>query len=403
MYLKRDRPEMTENAINGHKNAKVFISAAEQSADLHAANLIRAIHRVDPSISFVGVAGSKMQQAGCRAIDDMTTHAAMASGVIRVIPRALELLKRCKACLSDERFDLAIVVDSPTLNLPVAKHARNAGIPVLYYIAPQVWAWAEGRIRRVRARVDQLAVILPFEEQYFAKHGLKAEYVGHPLFDCLSGRKIDPRKTDELRCMGKPIISILPGSRGHVVSEVFPGQVQVAQAIARRFPNAHFCVSAANEKAKAIIEPMLQGANISASLHVDQNGTILSASDLALVASGTATLETAFYHVPMIVMYNSNWLFYELAARWLIKTKLFSLVNILAGRKMVPEFMPYYRSTEPITAKAIELLENESALQAMRFDIAATIDPIVRTGASDNTAKIVLRMLEARQSVLTSH
>ncbi len=371
----------------------IFISAAEPSADLHGASLIKAVHQIDPAVRFVGVAGPKMQRAGCEVIEDMTAHAAMAGGVIKLVPRALALLRKCKKRLNQQKFDLAIVIDSPTLNLPMAKHARNAGIPVLYFIAPQVWAWAEGRIRRLRARVRQLAVILPFEEEYFRGHGIQADYVGHPLFDSLAKRDIDQEKIKNIRDRGTPVVGILPGSRGHVASEVFPGQLEVAQAIQQAHPETHFCVSIANDKTEAIITPLLEKANINHSLHRNENGEVLSAADMVLVASGTATLETAYYNVPMIVMYNGSWLGYELAGRWLIKTKLFSLVNILAGKELVPEFMPYYKSTKPIIAKALELLDTPGKLDQMRSEIAATINPLVKTGASENTAKIVLELL----------
>ncbi|NOX58659.1 MAG: lipid-A-disaccharide synthase [Planctomycetes bacterium] len=384
-------------ASNGQR--LVFVSAAEQSADLHGANLIRATQQADPNVRFIGVAGPMMREAGCEAIDDMTAHAAMAGGIIKVVPKALSVLRNCKRCFREEPIDLCLVIDSPTLNLPVAKHAKAAGVPVLYFIAPQVWAWAERRVKRVKARVDKLAVILPFEEAFFRGHGLDAEYVGHPLFDVLENRTIDARRLAELQSLGQPIVAILPGSRAHVVQEVFPGQIEVALAITEKFPRAHFCISVANERTRPIIESKLDGTGLSFGLHDGENGEVLTAADLALVASGTSTLETAYYHTPMIVMYNGSRLGYHLVARWLISTKQLALINIIAGREMVPEFMPFYRSTKPISAKAIELLSDEGKLAAMRDDIAQTISPLIKTGAVKNAATVLLAAMDKHATV----
>lgn len=370
----------------------VFISAAEASADLHGAKLIRAMKMLAPDTTFVGVAGPRMRDAGCEAVFDMTPHAAMLTGAFRVVPQALAMLRASKRTLNNRSIDLAIVIDSPVLHLPIAKQAKQAKVPVLYYIAPQVWAWGARRVRRVQARVDKLAVILAFEQGYFREHGLDAEYVGHPLFDTLTQRKLDQEKVNAIRAKGEPIIAILPGSRKHVIAEVLPGQLEVAAAIAERHPGAHFCISAADAKARGAIESTLAGSRIPVTIHDGENGEVLSAATLTLVASGTATLEAAYYHAPMIVMYNTARLGYQLLS-WMITTKHFSLVNILADRRLVPEFMPYYKSTAPITAQALELLGTPGALDRMRADIAETIDPLVKTGASENAARIAIDML----------
>ena len=397
-------PEMRATFVNSvtsdhdpsQTGLRVFISAAEPSADLHGASLIRAVHELDPEVRFAGIAGPHMQRAGCHTLFDMTAHAAMAAGALRRIPEALTMLRRGRRYLATAGAELAVVIDSPTLHTPMAKFARRAGVPVLYFIAPQVWAWCEQRIGRLRTRVDKMAVILPFEEEYFRQHGIDAEYVGHPLFDTLARRTIDPQRVQELHALGRPLIAVLPGSRTHVVSEVLPGQLAVAAGIAARFPNAHFCVSVASEQVAPLIHDRLRDIRLPHSLHSNENGAILSACDLALVASGTATLETAYYHVPMIVMYNASRLGYYLFGRWAMnRTRLrqFSLVNILAGRELVPEFMPFFTSPEPILAKALALLESPADLQALRAEIAAAIDPLVKTGAAHNTAAIVLDML----------
>ncbi len=372
----------------------VFISAAEPSADLHGANLIRAVNRLDPDVRFVGVAGPLMREAGCAGIFDMTAHAAMGGGILKVVPQALSMLRACRNYLHSHRVDLVVPIDSPMLNLGVARHGKRAGVPVLYYIAPQVWAWARSRVRRVRRRVDRLAVILPFEEAFFREYDIPAEYVGHPLFDTLASREIDPADIEALRAQGRPVVAIMPGSRKHVTEEVFPGQLEVAAAIRAQHPEVHFAISVANERTAPIIERILADCDLPYSLHHRANGLVLQAADLALVASGTATLEVAYYHTSMVVMYNGTRFGYYVFGKWVISIPHLSLVNILAGRELVPEFMPFYNSTEPIKAQALDILGNPERARQMRADIGAMIDPLIKTGASENAARILLEMLE---------
>jgi lipid-A-disaccharide synthase len=372
----------------------VFISAAEPSADLHGSKLIAAVRARDPRVRFIGIAGPLMRAAGCEGLFDMTAHAAMIAGIFKIAPQAWAMLQTGKRYLRTHPVDLAIVIDSPTLHIPMAKYATRAGAPVLYYIAPQVWAWAKSRVHRIRRRTRRLAVILPFEEAFFERYGMHAEYVGHPLFDTLAERQVADTDIAELRGRGAPLVVLLPGSRTHVVHEVLPGQLEVADAIQQAHPGAHFCVSVANERTEPIITDLLGKTNLRHSLHRSANGLLLRSADFALVASGTATLETAYYHVPMIVMYNATRLGWYLFGKWATCTKHLSLVNILADREIVPEFMPFYRSTAPIAETALDMLTPEK-LAAKRQELTDLMDPMIKTGASENAANIVLEMLES--------
>jgi lipid-A-disaccharide synthase len=372
----------------------IFISAAEHSADLHAASLIEAIRRRRPSASFVGLTGPRMQALGCETIQDMTTGSAMLAGAFLKVGTGLAMFSRLDRVLASRPPNLAIVVDSPTYHLPIARRCKARGLPVLYYIAPQVWAWAEFRVNKVRRRVDRLAVIFPFEQEYFRGHGVDAVYVGHPLWDALARRRVDQAFVAAQRRAHDLTVALLPGSRRHVIREVLPGQLEVAAVLSRRFPRLGLMVSAADEHAQAMIAPMVRASGLNAPVHLDRHIDLINAADLVLVASGTAAVETAYYHRPMIVMYNASRIGYHLLARWLIRTKYFCMVNILAGRDIVPEFMPYYRSTEPIAAKAVELLGSPSLRRQMSEALARLIDPMVKTGASDNTAAEAIDLLD---------
>ncbi|MEE9294196.1 MAG: lipid-A-disaccharide synthase [Phycisphaerae bacterium] len=383
---------------------KIFISAAEPSGDLHGAALIREFLAQHPDAHFVGVAGPKMREQGCQAIADMTARAAMLTGVVSNARAAAAVLARTTHEFSHHHYDAAVVIDSPMLNLPIALRAKSRAIPVLYYIAPQLWAWGAYRAHKVRARVDKLAVILPFEEDYFRNVGLDAAYVGHPLFDHLASRQPDPAQVRAIQAAGQPVIAVLPGSRKHVVREVLPGQLEVAAAVRQRHPDAHIVVSTANPTVAKIIQEGTKArrhggtkGNCQSSIVSGQSSlaSLLSAADLTLVASGTATLEVAYHGCPMIVMYNGSRLMYHLLGRWMITSKYLSLVNILAQRELVPEFMPYYRTTGPIVRTALDLLASADRLDRIRAELAELIAPIASPGASARTARMLSEMIDS--------
>ncbi|MBI4580019.1 MAG: lipid-A-disaccharide synthase [Planctomycetes bacterium] len=369
---------------------RVFISAAEPSGDRHAAELIRAMRGEHPQATFWGIAGPAMQAAGCQVVEDFTTRATMLVGAARLAGHAWRLVRRVGRLVRDGRPDLAILVDSPALHLPMAKHIKTAGCRVLYYIAPQLWAWAPWRIRRVRARVDRMAVILPFEEAYFRERGVAAEFVGHPLVSQLAAEPPSAEAVQALRQLGRPIVACLPGSRRHVVQEVLPGQIQVARAIAAAHRNVAFVFSAANQAAAEVIRSALTHESFQHQLRVAANADVLSAADFALCASGTATLEVAWHGVPMVVMYNGSKWGYRVVGRWLIRTTHLSLVNILAGRRIVPEFMPYYTSTDPIAAEALSILASPVRQAAIEADLRAVVESLGTANAARQTARMAV-------------
>lgn len=386
---------VTSEPFSNADGPLIFISAAEPSADMHGASLIRAVRRIEPAARFVGIAGPAMTDAGCWALHDMTHRSAMLVSALGNVGEGFRVLGQTKRHFRRYPFAAAVFIDSPMLNLALAKVAKAHGVPVLYYIAPQVWAWARYRVHRVRRRVDRMAVILPFEEPFFRDHGIDATYVGHPLFDTLATRQPDPNLRQTIRQSGDPVITLLPGSRKHVVEAVFPGQLAVARGISERYPKAFFPVSVANDSVRRVIEPLVAESRLNYATYHEKNGDLIESADLVLVVSGTSTLEVAYYHKPMVVMYNGSRLVYHLMARWLISTPHLSLVNILADRELVPEFMPYYTSTDPIVRCALDLLASSEKRAVMSRELADLLDPIVKPGAPSNAAAVLLDMLQA--------
>ncbi len=373
----------------------MFISAAEPSADVHGAALIHASRAACPDIRFVGIAGPKMVAAGCEAIYDMTAHAGMLLGALANVGRGIKLLSAADRYLRMYAFDAAVVIDSPTLHLPLAAKAQAAGVPVMYYIAPQMWAWGAYRIHKLRNRCDRVAVILPFEEEYFRDRGVNARCVGHPLADQIESGTLDPTVVEEIRSQGSPIVALLPGSRKHIVGTMLPDQLRVAEQISREFPNAFFGISVAGAGLASIIDRHAAGQSIRHRLFSSGHAELIAAADLVLVTSGTTTLEVAFRGRPMIVMYKASRLFYHGIVRWMIHTPFLSLPNILAEREIVPEFMPCYRSTSPIAERAIELLRTESVRRKITDDLATVVAPLRGRNASRNAAGMLMEMIKS--------
>jgi len=275
----------------------------------------------------------------------------------------------------------------------VAAKAQAAGVPVLYYIAPQMWAWGKYRIHKLRNRVDRVAVILPFEEEFFRNQGVNATYVGHPLADQFAQVSVDRDVVAGIRRRGVPVVALLPGSRTHVVESVLPGQLEAAERIASAIPGATFGVSVANAQVAPIIQRLVSSCRVPVEQYPGHHAELIQAAELVLVASGTTALEVAFHERPMIVMYQSSRFLYHAIGRWMIDSRYLSLPNILAGREIVPEFMPYYTSAVPIADRAIGLLQSEDARRLMTENLAKIVAPLRGTHAAQRTAELLLEMI----------
>jgi len=372
----------------------IFISAAEPSADMHGAALIQAVRGSRPGTRFVGIGGPAMAAAGCEILFDMTAHAAMLHNALGAAGHAYTMLKTSTAFLRAHHVDAVVVIDSPTLHLPLAAQAHALGHAVLYYVAPQLWAWGAHRIYQLRHNVDRVAAILPFEESYFRKQGVRATFVGHPLIDSLNAAKPDDRSVQQIRGNADLFVAILPGSRNQVIQQVLPGQIEVAERIVRAMPSARFGVSIAGDRVEPVIRDLLRRSNVPIPSYHDQHRELIAAADLVLVASGTASLEVALMGKPLIVMYNTSPLMYHLLGRWIIKTPYLSLPNIIAGRAIVPEFMPYYHSTEPIARIAIELLRHPERRAQVTRELSAALKPLHTKSASRNTAEMLFSLID---------
>jgi lipid-A-disaccharide synthase len=376
----------------------VFISVAEVSGDKHAAQLIRSLKQLDSSIQIDALGGPEMAAAGAHVHRETVSSAAMGwRGALRVF-EVYRLLRWARAYFDGpQRPDLVIGVDSPSMNFHFGRAARERGIPVLQYVAPQLWAWQEWRMKKVRRWIDRLACILPFEEEYFRRNGVNATFVGHPLFDELPGAH--GASSGPQFPQRPPVIGLLAGSRKSEAEANFPSQLDVAERILKEFPHATF-LAPTTAATEPIVEkyllgasPALRGVVRHLPDHFDQ---MVPRCDLCLTVSGTATLHVAALGVPMIVVYRGSPVLWHLVGRWILRTRTFSLVNLLSDfhEHIVPEFVPWHGSNEPVASVAINMLKNPPKLDEQRARLRHLVQALDKPGASMNVARLAMEMMQ---------
>ncbi len=388
---------------------RIFISVAEDSADLHAAALVRAARTHLPQASFFGLTGPRLRGEGVETVFDMASHAAMLGAVVKLLGRGRAALRAAEDSWRRSPPNLVVVMDSTALHLPMARRAKRMGLPVLYYIAPQTWASRAGRNEALARDVDRVACILPFEEQWFRAAGVNATFVGHPLFESLARQTPDAERVEELRrfALGAPLIALLPGSRAHVVDRVLPIQLEIVDRLRHCGQRVAVAVSAASETRAGQIRSLLRTASaqraqttaaspepISAEPPRIESDTasLLSAADLVLVASGTATLEVAYYRKPMIVLYDAGRplsTLYPWFGRWVVRTPHLALVNILADARIVPEFMPAVPDPARVARVAGQLLHDAGWRRQMASQLDSVVRPLESSRASMRVCEII--------------
>ena len=349
---------------------RIFISAGEASGDLYASRVVEALRARYPDAEFFGCAGPRMQALGVRAVVDSRSIAV--AGLVEVvahIPRIWgEFRKLCRA-IQAERPDIAVLTDSPDFHLRLAKKLRRYGVPVVYLIAPQAWAWRQGRVRTMRRTIGRLLCIFPFEEPFFEKHGVPTTYIGHPL-----ARIVRPSMTRSEFCRkfnlpeDRRIVVLLPGSRHGEVERHTPALLDAARRIEQR-TKVTFVLALPpgfGVETSRFWEPIRDS-----SIQVIEGSTwdALAHAELALAASGTVTIEAALLGVPMVTFYRVNALSWILG-RWLVRAPFLSMVNLVAGKRVAPELIQDEMTGQRIASEAMRLLDDDQARSAMRQDLA---------------------------------
>jgi lipid-A-disaccharide synthase len=376
-----------------NEQKRVFISAAEPSGDVHCAGLINSLHKAGHDIEFVGVGGRQMQAAGCRLLALTTDRAAMTYNAFWQVWYYFKLIRQITGYLKNNKIDLVIVCDSPAFNGHVAKAAKKNGIKkTLFYVAPQLWAWAPWRIYKLRKYCDRLACILPFEEQWFRSRGVQAQFVGNPLLDELALNPTANKKNyiDFDPAFAK--IALMPGSRRAEINKLWPPMQQVALKIKEKWPGVRFTVVAVDEKAKTVLKEKQAGDFICEYTIASVLKTATEV-DFAILASGSATLQVAAAACPMVIMYQTSRILWHLCGKALVRTRFLSLVNILADTGLVPEFMPYFGSAGPIADTCIELLDDKEKLRETSYKLAELVSPLAEGKACRKVGQIAMEMM----------
>jgi len=365
--------------------SRIFFSAGESSGDLHGANLIRALRAADPTLECVGVGGQRMAEAGMTLRYDLAGSGIMGfTEVVKAFASIRRVFLDTAAYIEASRPDCLVLIDYPGFNIRLAERAKAAGVRVVYYISPQVWAWKKKRIYTLARLVEKMLVILPFEEGLYREIGVDCTYVGHPLLDHLASIEF----TGEYR--GECVIALLPGSREQEIRRLLGVMLEVARGIQTRYPEARFvtpCVDAVRERQVRAVAGKFPIETV-----VGQSYEVLSAARFGLVASGTATLEAALLGVPMAILYKVTALNHWIARR-LVHVEHIGLANILAGKSIVPEFIQHEARSETVLPVALDLIAETPRRAQMIKDLAEVRAGLGDAGASDRAAQQILEVI----------
>lgn len=372
----------------------IMIVAGEASGDMHGASLVREMLKVNPSLNFYGIGGCRLKEAGVKLLADASEMAVVGlTEVISKLGSVLKIMSRMKKTLDTCRPDLVILIDYPDFNLPLARAAHKRGIKIFYYISPQVWAWRKGRIKQIKKFVDRMAVILPFEVDVYRQKGFEVHYVGHPLLDVVgTGYSRDQVRLEFGLDKKSNIIALLPGSRKSEVVKLLPQMMQAAEIITKEIPGTQFILPLAETLDKKIVTDIISGFAPEVDVISGRTYDVVSCANLAIVASGTATLETALLGIPMIIIYKISPISYFIG-KIAVSVENIGLVNIIAGKTIVPELIQQKASGEHIAAAALAILQDDRKKQEMIDSLALIREKLGSPGAALRAAKLACDMI----------
>lgn len=373
----------------------VAIIAGETSGDLHGAKLVEAMQKRKPELFFCGMGGPALANSGVRIVLDASELAVVGiTEVFSKIPKILKGMALVKKLLKSLKPDLLILIDFPDFNLFIAATAKKLGIPVLYYISPQIWAWRAGRVKRIAKLVDHMAVILPFEEQFYENYHVPVTFVGHPLLDTQFPIRDDNQNHLPRR---HPVIGFMPGSRDKEIARHLPVMLDTANILKEKVKHAKFIVSHAPSVARKDIETVLGGYGNGLEIEVVSEGveSVFNRSDVLVAASGTVTLQAAIHGKPMVIMYKVSPMSYWLG-RALIRVRHIGLVNLVAGRELIPEFIQGQASADNIATTLDGMLKDRHELNRLKSQLLSLREKLGGPGAAERVAEIAFDLMDRR-------
>jgi lipid-A-disaccharide synthase len=380
---------------------RLLLSCGEPSGDLYAGALIRELQLLSPGIEVAGMGGPRFAAAGGQLIADFRGLAVTGlTEAIAKIPQSLKTIRRLADAARGERPDALVVIDFPDFNFPLARRIKRLGIPVVYYITPQIWAWRSGRLKTIRAIASRALVIFPFEEAIYRDGGVPVQFVGHPLIDLIAPSASRREFLTGLGLVpGAPTVAVLPGSRQNEVRRILPDLASAARLIAARVPGVQFVFARAPhlddrlfEPARRLSESTAPGAPPLRTAIVDgESDAVLAAADTALVASGTATVQAALHDTPMVVVYRLSPLTYRIG-RPLVKVDTFAMVNLIAGERVVPELIQDAFTPEAVAGEAVSMLTDPARAASIRGGLGRVRARLGGPGASRRAAEAILQV-----------
>jgi lipid-A-disaccharide synthase len=373
---------------------RLLLSCGEASGDLYAGALTRELLALDPTLQIAGLGGPQFAAAGGRLVDDYREISVTGlTEWIPKLPRLLAARRRLVAAAAADRPDALVLIDFSGFNFRLAPAIRKLGVPVIYYISPQIWASRPGRLATIRAIADRVLVIFPFEAAIYERGGVPVEFVGHPLIDLAR-----PSASREvfLRGLGltppAPTVAILPGSRGNEVSRILPDLAAAARLIQRDVPGAQFLVARAPHLSDTLFDVVRAAAGGTRFALVEgDTDTVLASADLALTASGTATVQAALHDTPMIIVYRMTPLSYQLAKR-VVTLDTIGMVNLIAGETVAPELVQGAFTPEAVAREAVSLLTDRDRAARTRASLATVRARLGGPGASRRAALAIMRV-----------
>ncbi len=377
----------------------ILIVAGEASGDLHGGRLVQALQALRPDCKIFGIGGEHMASAGMELLFHIRDMAVVGfTEVIRHLPFLRRVMRTLEEEIAQRKPSVAILIDYPGFNLRLAERLRARGIKALFYIAPQVWAWGAGRIPKMARVLDEMAVVFPFEVKLFEKAGLRTTFVGHPLLEGLSPQL---SRADFLRHYSfhedRPLLGLLPGSRQHEIERLLPDMIATGLLLKTRLPHLQIGVAQAPTLPRSLYQRYLSDPAI----QLIENATyeLMRDSAACLVCSGTATLETACFGTPLVIVYRISRLSYEIGKR-LVKLPHIGLVNVVAGRKIAPEFVQNAFTPEAAAEALWPFLNDQVARERMSQELLTVRTRLGTPGASERTAMIALRLAENYSAAL---
>jgi lipid-A-disaccharide synthase len=378
------------------RTKKILIIAGEASGDLHGSNLVREVGKLDPSAQFYGVGSKRMREAGVRILADASEISVVGlTEVLLHIRKILGVMRLLKSFLREERPDFLILIDFPDFNIRIGKAAKKLGIPILYYISPQVWAWRKGRVKQIAELVKAIVVVFPFEIGLYQSAGVDVRYAGHPLIDVVhSGYSPDEARRELGLAPDRRTVALLPGSRTKEITHLLPDILGAARLLQEKFSDLQFVLPVAPTLDRDFIAAYCARCGVPIRIVDGRVYDALRASNAAIVASGTATLETGLMAVPMVIVYRISRLSY-LIGRLLVDAEDVGLVNIVAGKRIVPEFIQDEVTPQNIAAAASRMLSDPAYSDKIRSGLAEVRKQLGDAGASARVAAVVMEVLRS--------